>query len=259
MVNKTDKIQTGEILGKFELSPDEQEVYLSLLGQGHATPLALSRATGINRTTLYRVLDTLSEKGLVEEVMDYKSKSYRAAPPEQLNLLIAKKEAEADNLREQLPKLVAALNQVAPPPASPTRVLYFKGVGGLRQLLYNTLQAKDEVVGYGYGSWNDGVGKHFAEKIRQEYVDRHIKARELLNTVDPVGSYTSVIGYFNGVYRHRAINPQKLRITHDTYIYGGVFSFYHAVNNELFGVQIHNIKIAQTQKQIFEFLWKEAR
>lgn len=253
-----DKLTTEEILTSFGLSSGEQEVYLTLLTQPQATPLLLSRATGLNRTTLYRVLEVLSQKGLVEEIMDYKSKSYRAAPPKQLELIITKKEAEAENLREQLPKITALLNQASPPPASPTRVLYFKGVQGLRQLLYNTLQAKDEVVGYGYGSWNDGVGRRFAEKIRKEYVERHINARELLNAIDQTGSFTSVSGYVNGVYRNRTINPNILRITHDTYIYNHIFSFYHVVNNELFGVEIHNEAIAQTQKQIFEILWKQA-
>lgn len=249
----------GELLASFGLSSQEQEVYVALLKQTPATPLVLARATGINRTTLYRLLEALSEKGLIEEVVNYKSKSYRAAPPKQLDLLIMKKEAEVENLREELPKLVSTLNQVSPPPSSPTRVLYFKGIQGLRQLLYNTLRAKDEVIGYGYGSWNDGVGKRFAEKLRQEYVDLHIKARELLNVVDPTGSFSSVSGYVNGVYRSRTISPNKLRITHDTYIYNGVFAFYHAIGGQLFGVEIHNEAIAATQKQIFEILWKLAK
>lgn len=259
MVNKTDKSTTEELLGLFGLSLHEREVYLTLLKHTQTTPLTLAHATGINRTTLYRVLEALSEKGLVEEIIDYKSKSYRAAPPRQLDLLISKKEAETENLREQLPKLAAVLNQVSPPPSSPTRVLYFKGVAGLRQLLYNTLRAEGEVVGYGYGNWNEGVGKRFAEKLRQEYVDRQIKARELLNVVDTTGSFSSVSGYVNGVYRNRAINPKKLHITHDTYIYNDVFAFYHAIGEQLFGVEIHNEAIARTQKQIFEILWKLAK
>ncbi len=258
MVNKMDKTIMEELFGSFGLSPEEQEVYLALLKQPQATPLALSRATSINRTTLYRVLEALSEKGLIEEIMDYKSKSYRAAPPEQLNLLLSKKESEVESLREQLPKLIATLREVSPPPSSPTRVLYFKGISGLRQLLYNTLRAKDEVVGYGYGSWNDGVGRRFAEKIRREYVEKNIASREILNAIDALGSYTSISGYFNGVYHHRKIQSKILTITHDTYIYNDVFAFYHITGGQLFGVEIHNEAIATTQKQIFEILWKQA-
>lgn len=259
MVNKIDNHEIEMILGSFGLSTDEQNIYLTLLQQARATPLTLSRATAINRSTLYRILEALSDKGLVEEVMDYKSKSYRAAPPERLNLLLSKKIAETETLREQIPKLSEALKQAIPLPANPTSVLYFKGVQGLRQLLYNTLDAKSEVIGYGYGNWNDGVGKRFAEKLRQEYVDRNIKARELLNMVDISGSFTSVAEYVNGVYHNRSISPKKLLITHDTYIYNDVFAFYHTTNGVLFGVEIHNIEIVKTQKAIFEILWKLAK
>lgn len=258
MVNITDKSTIEELLGSFGLLSHEQEVYLALLKQTQATPLSLTRATGINRTTLYRVLEELSEKGLVEEIMDYKSKSYRAVPPEQLNLLITKKEAEVENLRERLPKLIATLNKVSPPSSSPTRVLYFKGISGLRQLLYNTLKATGEVVGYGYGSWNDGVGKRFAEKLRQEYMDRNITSRELLNT-PPSTSITSIPGYFNRIYTSRTIKSLLLHITHDTYIHNDVFAFYHNIDGHLFGVEIHNEAIAATQKSIFEILWKIAK
>lgn len=259
MVNNMTKTKPRFSLTAFGLSEIEEDTYLSLLRQGELTPLELSRETGINRTTLYRLLEALSQKGLVEEVMDYKSRKFRAAPPEQLNLLIAQKEAEVEHLKQQLPKLTEELTLTTPPPSSPTRVLYFKGKQGLRQLLYNTLQAKDEVVGYGYGSWNDGVGRQFAEKLRQEYVERGIKAREILNEVDEKGSYTSVPAYFKGIYHHHQISPKILPINHDTYIYNDVFAFYHTIGGQLFGVEIHNEAISRTQKRLFEILWKIAK
>ncbi len=161
-------------------------------------------------------------------------------------------------MQQNLDVLVNNLSNLPKEASGPTKVLYYQGVSGLRQLLWNTLNAKDEVVGFGYGDWNKGVGRKFAEKIRQEYVDRGVRGRELLNEgqLDRELSFTDNKVYLQKYYEHRIIPRQKLVINHDTYIYNEVFAFYHIYRGELFGVEIHNAEIARTQKQIFELLWK---
>lgn len=258
MVNKQDMLWITASLSSFGVTGDEQKVYLCLLRRGELIPSVLSRETGINRTTLYRILESLTLKGLISEVMKYKSRKFKPAPPEQLNLIITQKEAELSHLKQELPKLSQELTHIIPPIYTATYVLYFKGRQGLRQLLYNTLNAKSEVVGFGYGNWNDGVGYQFTEKLRHEYVTKNIKAREILNKLDEHGSFTKIPDYFNVVYKHRCISNKILLITHDTYIYNDVFAFYHTVNGEYFGVEIHNEAIAHTQKQLFEIIWKLA-
>lgn len=256
MVNKIHNNDTLLSLASFGLSKTEQEVYIHLLQRGRLTPLVLSRELDINRTTLYRILDSLSQKGLVSETLEHKSRRYEANNPSNLSLIVTQKQVELDTIKSELPTITQRLSHITAASDPSTRVLYFKGRSGLRQLLYNTLQAATEVVGYGYGNWNNGVGKQFAEKVRREYVDRHIRSREILNHSDRTGWYTNVPGYFNNIYTHRAISKTILPITHDTYIYNDVFSFYHMVRGELFGVEIRNASIADTQRHIFDILWR---
>jgi len=127
----------------------------------------------------------------------------------------------------------------------------------LQQLLWNTLQAKNEVVGYGYASWNEGVGKNFAEKLRQEYVDRGLQSKEILNKF--ANTFTENKLYLARTYQQRILPKSDVEINHDTYIYNDVFAFYHFFKDELFGVEIHNSEIAKTQRQIFYLLWKTAK
>ncbi|OGG02572.1 hypothetical protein A2Z33_02165 [Candidatus Gottesmanbacteria bacterium RBG_16_52_11] len=254
MANKIEP--TG--LAAFGLSPRQESVYVSLLAGGPMTPLQLSRQSGLNRTTLYRILDSLLEMGLAEKMLDRKSARYTASPPDRLDFRITRMEADVARAREALPGLITRLSALTPPTASPTRVLHYRGREGLKQILYHTLESKTEVIGFGYGNWNDGVGRIFAEKLRSRVVERRIRAREILNSTESVKSFTRVPDYFK-YYQNRFIDPKILTITHDTYIYDDVFAFYHFFRGDIFGVEMVNSEITRTQKQIFDIIWEIAR
>lgn len=250
----------SEGLKMLGLDEKEVKIYLALIKAGLSTPLELSRATDLNRTTIYRVLELLKKYNLAEEVIDQFSTKVKATDPEKLKSIIARKQAELDRLRSTIPGLITQLNETKNQSFSPTRVIYYRGKSGLQQLLWNTLEAagKTEVVGYGYLNWNDGVGKSFAEKLREEYIIRKVYSKEIENTVDEKRTYTEVAGY-NQFYQARYLPKSKLAINHDSYIYNDVFAFYHIFKDEYFGVEVHNPEIAKTQRQIFNLLWRLAK
>lgn len=257
MVNSNDLATKLNNLG---LSENQANVYLSLLKQGILSPLELSRITQINRTTIYRLLDELNKIGITEEVLDQKRVKAKAVEPEKLELLVDREEAKVKKLKGQLPKLISQLGQIKDIPSSSTKVLYFRGQKGLQQMLWNVTKTKGEFLGYGYGNWNDSVGKEFAEKLRQKIVDKKIISREIQNEdqVNKVKTYSDTDQY-DKYHESRSILKSVVEINHDTYVYDGVFAFYHFFEGELFGVEIHNKEIAKTQRQIFEVLWKQAK
>lgn len=244
-------------LATFGLNQKEATTYLYMLQKGIVTPLELSRLTNINRTTLYRLLEKLKEIGLIEEIIEDKSTSFKAVGPERFQMIITRKEAELLKLKKSLPEIINQLKTTEDSSLPSTKIVYYRGKSGLQQLLWNTLRAKTEIIGYGYSSWNDGVGKNFAEKLRQEYVDRGLRSKEILNKFDE--KFTDNKHYLTEIYQQRILPKSDLEINHDTYIYDDIFAFYHFFKGELFGVEIHNSEIAKTQRQIFYFLWKLAK
>lgn len=255
MMNKT----LEQDLSKFGLNEKEVVVYLEVLKRESASPLELSRFTSLNRTTIYRLLDKLKELGLVEEVIDQHKVLVKSSSLDTFNKLLTEKEQNILSLKNSLPELKKELNTLISSAHSPTQVVYFKGREGLRQFLWNTNKAKGELVGYGFGEWNLGIGRELAEKIRQEHTERQIYHREIQNTPDTNKSYTDNKIYLEKYYRGRQIPHKKLEINHDIYIYNDVFGFYNYVGGEYFAIEIHNAEIAKTQKQIFNILWEIAR
>jgi len=254
MMNKIDIKQKLNLLG---LSDKQAEIYLLLLKQGIISLLELSRRSTINRTTIYRIVEDLKKLNLVEEVVDDRGAKVKAVKPENLQLLLTQKETELDQLKNNLPDLISDLSAIKDQPSPLTQVVYFRGQTGLKQLLWNVLKAKHEHVGYGYADWNKSIGRGFAEKLRQEMVNRHISSREIQNfdQLEPMENWTKIKDY-DKFYQDRYLPKSVIEIKHDTYIYNDVFAFYYCYKGELFGIEIHNAEIAKTQKQIFEVLWK---
>ncbi len=244
------------LLAEFGLSKKEALIYLTLFEKGDLSLLELSRITGINRTTLYRLCASLEKLGLIEEVVDCRGKRVRAASPEALRLLLKEKEQQIESLRKNLPLVLKFLDLlVHPTKIKATKILYYKGVRGLKQVLWNTLRAEYEIVGYGYLNWNESVGRRFAEELRQEIVKRKIYNREIQNeNFQPIEEFTKVKGY-EKYYQRKIIPASVIEFNHDVYIYNDVCAFYYFYKGELFGLEIYNKEIAKTQKQIFYALW----
>ena len=84
------------------LTSDESRIYVFLLQNGPASELDLSRKTKIARTTVYRVLENLMEKGLLQK--------NQSPGSELLEKLVKNKETEVANLRAQLPSILKLLD-----------------------------------------------------------------------------------------------------------------------------------------------------
>jgi sugar-specific transcriptional regulator TrmB len=257
MVNNFDIKEKLSLLG---LNDKQAEIYLLLLKHGQTSLLELSRLSSINRTTIYRIVEDLKKLNLVEEVLDTRGAKVKAVSPANLQLLLTKKQAEVKTITDNLHSLIQELSAIKDSPSPTTQVVYFRGQSGLKQLLWNILKAKGESVGYGYADWNVSVGREFAEKLRAERVKRKIYDREIQNTdqAGPMSSWTKIKNY-DQVYQARFLPRKTIDIKHDTYIYNDVFAFFSFAGGELFGIEIHNVEIAKTQKQIFKVLWKLAK
>src|SRR4030042_5027558 len=94
-----------QTLQNFGLNQNEQEVYLLLTKDGWITALELSRKSSLKRTTLYRILESLLQKGLVETQIGDKTTQYNAADPKQFESLVIEQENKVKKLRDSLSEL----------------------------------------------------------------------------------------------------------------------------------------------------------
>lgn len=248
-------------LREFGLDDVEGQIYLNLLESGPKTPLDLSRETGVNRTKIYRYIDRLKAKKLVEESYLGRGLTLKATGPEALELLIFEKERQMKAQKELLPQLIKGL--AAPGIAEHAfEIKHYHGQEGLKQMLRNQLSAKKEILLYGYQTRNEIVGASFADKLREEQMHRKIVVYEIEEEVDPGNftgkfTYTKVSGWGKKYYVPRYVDPKILKIRQYTAIFNNTVSIMNWEHGQKVGVEIVNELYAGMQRQIFWGVWKK--
>jgi len=135
-------ISLAQKLSRAGLSEKEAQIYTFLVESGGAFPTDIAKHTGLNRTTTYKILDTLSVRGLVTELEKRKKYFYQAESPKSLErfvnsqMTIAKRQIES--LEHVLPVLEGLYN------ASPNKpvVRFFEGEEGVLNVYRNHVEVE---------------------------------------------------------------------------------------------------------------------
>jgi HTH-type transcriptional regulator, sugar sensing transcriptional regulator len=96
-----------QTLANLGLSENESILYLTGLSLGKTTILELSKNSGLKRSTIYGVIETLKSKNLCYEIMDGWKKSFGMKEPSQLGVILDQKKQE---LQKILPEFESILN-----------------------------------------------------------------------------------------------------------------------------------------------------
>ncbi len=242
-------------LSSFGLDDVETKIYLHLLESGSRTPLDLSRDTNINRSRIYRYLDRLKSKKLIEEVNFGRGITLKASSPNNLELLILEREQEVKLQRENLPDLLKELNNLSTDPKKGIEIKHYHGTDGLKQMLWNHLSAKKEILVFGYENRNNIAGKGFAEKIRYEQVRKKITKIEVENATDQGDYWYTSVPNWGKYYKSRYIPPRILNIKQYQVIFNDTISILSWEDGNKVGVEIANSPFVSMYKQIFWKFW----
>jgi len=242
-------------LEQFGLDDVEVQIYLNLLEKGAKTPLDLSHETNINRSKIYRYLERLKAKHLIEETDKGRGLRLKAARPDTLQLLILEKEQQLKNQKELLPDLLKELTALPVTTKSGFEIKHYHGTEGLQQMLWNHLSAKKEILVFGYENRNNIAGKTFAETIRQEQVARKITKIEIENATDQGNYWYTSVPNWGKYYKSRYIPPRVLHIKQYQVIFNDTISILNWADGNKVGVEVTNPGFAEMYKQIFWKFW----
>lgn len=250
-----------EYFAKLGLDPEIADVYLALQAYGPQSLLQLARNAKIERTKLYRLIDTLTENHLIEIEVEYKRKAYKAAPISNLQILLTKKEQEIRELHAGLSQLQAAYPSNAL--HSPlTHVQFYRGLDGLKQMFWNQTKAQSESLAILYENIQNRTNSSFFERwvercnqqgmaFRSVAGDHFLRSqREWYSDHD-----NEKLAHWQGRYIPESVFP----ITHSTVTYDDVVSYYNWKDGEVFGFEIYNQEIANAQRLFFEMLWQQGQ
>jgi len=216
------------------------------------------------RSSVYENLKVLFERGLAEEFIESNFKYIRAYPLTVLRSDIQTKIQNLKYLEQDLDKLDEAVASIAATNEEPTTsVRYYKGVSGGRQLLWNTLKARDTV--YVYSAWGRGsyVGSKFYQNFVAESRVRQIREQVLINpserVLQSIKTYQGTEISRTKADDIRTVDEQDIAINGETFIYNNVYAQIYLQGHIIYGFEIHSRQFADSQASIFRTLWRSAQ
>lgn len=257
-MNKQNTDRVIEFVQKMGFSAEAAKVYQALVLNGSMSLSELSRESGVERTRLYRQVPEWVADGLIQELLAYKSRRFAAVEP----TMLASKLAEQKKLIAELELQIPDIEQIASEAMGrqKTQVKYYRGVEGIKQILWNESKAKSEIVAYTYRNLIEVVGKEFFEEYARELEKNKVKMRDLRADAFMESAKREIF-----VRRHieksswRYLPDSSMNLTHNLDVYDDVIAMYYWDDNEVWGVEIQNARMAAMQRSIFETLWGIAK
>ncbi len=253
MVDSNDIKQNLINLG---LDENEVTVYIELLNSDSQSILEVSKAVNIPRTTVYRLCEKLVDKKFAEWIIHENSQRIKAVRPLHLKFLIEEKKTELEITENALTTLQSMISEnINSLPK--TEVRYYQGKEGLKQMIWNCLRAKKEVVGYSVYGRREVTGETFYTKYVEEFRLRKIKDRTVVNeeALNYIKGFMNPQQHQQNFDEIRFLPKSKFYVKGDISIYNNIYAVSLWREGEVVGIEIENPEIVKMQKSIFEILW----
>ena len=249
---QTEKVKT--LLKDSGFLDKEVAIYLSILELGRGTVAEISRKAGVNRSTGYVILDSLTGKGLVSVSGKEPKQEYVAESPEKLgnymSALAERQQRLAKDVAELLPELTS-LHKVGDRPS----IRFYEGLAGLEYVYNDTLNSKEDIYSTStYEEMHKTLPNYFST-----YYARRVKKGIFVRTF-VADTPLARVRKANDKAEHREaflVPQEQFPLPTDIEIYGNKIMF--ASWREKLGVIIESKEIATTLRSVFTLALAEAK
>lgn len=242
-------------LQSFGFSDKEANVYISLLELGEGTVAQISRKAGINRTTGYDILDSLSSKGVVNISGKEPKQEYSAESPSTITDFLKKQAVQlAENIKKSEEEIVPELTLLHSFKDRP-KIRFYEGIEGLKHVYEDTLTSSEQILAYATIDDMHGALPGYFPEYYKRRAAKGISIRGIVPKT-PLG-----------VERQRFNEEEKREIA---FVPATKYQFSPEINiynnkvmiaswREKLGIIIESEEIADAMKKIYELAWAEAK
>jgi sugar-specific transcriptional regulator TrmB len=235
------------VLEELGLNPKEAEIYLVLLGLGEAGATRISSVSGINRITTYGILNGLKEKGFVSNLTKEKKTLFVPINPENINLLLKKKQQGLMSVMDEL-KSLSKIKKGKP------SVKLYEGKRAVYELMSEIFGCGKQVYSFGNMDWPEKLHEFDTRNLRKLRMLSGTKVRGITNHL---GFEETKQKIWQKTSEARVLKELD-KVTTWTYIFEGKVANI-SYKDQLIGELIEDSEFANTQMLLFEMLWKKAK
>lgn len=238
------------LLKNIGFSDKSAKVYLVLLGLGPSSVRKLSDSLDMNRGQVYEVLKELQEKEVVRFFKEDTKQLFVVDDPDSLRKLVDKKEQELKIIHKNVDKVIPELQALYNSGGNRPVAKYFKGEN-IKNILEDVLLVCENSEEKMYRVYSaEGVREHLYEDF-PSFSDARIAKNIAVKVIA-----TGVGGELRGLDERKWFKQNAKTPTY-IFIYPGKTAYISFdAKDSLVGVIIENEGICETQKMIFDQVWK---
>ncbi len=248
-------------LQRFGLSDKEAITYSTLLEDGESSVAEISKKTNTKKGSAYNILTALISRGIVEQSQIKPKALYRVTDPAKFRDLIREQQVQvqenASLLETLLPHLVSTYNTTTNAPS----VRIYEGLEGVKTVYGEILRSKTKeqltIVSSKGSMQDDEETRAYIRTMRLERARLHIKnriiGRELPNTKKHILNDNPEL-----LVERRLVDPQFLNNPAEILIWNNCIALAATRNPQIITV-IENESIAETFRNIFEYMWARSQ
>ena len=249
--------KTRTLLKDFVSDTHVCDIYSALLLVGPQTISQLARSSGVERTRIYRSLHELQALQLVEIELQPHRQIIHPASITNLQNTVAAKKAKLDNLTSLISSFEQELRKATHNDIA-TKVQFYRGSEGIEQMFWNQTKTKGDILSMLSENMQSHTGKAFFERWVQRCNEKNIVSRSIVDDNFIKAQKQWYGGVFDHSLKHwtsRKMPKEVSNIPHRTTVYDNVTTYFSWQDGDLFGIEIYNQNIADTQREYFEMLW----
>ncbi len=244
-----------EALVNLGLSPEEADIYLSLINSGPQSAGLLAKSTKVKRTYIYSVSAGLIKKGLISQTKKGKTTIFSAMSPDKLSSLVETKRQLIEQVENTLESIMPSLKEKFEAVDTRPVVTYYEGGEGIKKVYRDTLKEKREILALVETS---EVDPNVYGWVTKEYVKQRVKNDIKVRAIASSGSKTAIYTGLNKeeLRETKVVSSEKFPFKNEINIYGNKIAIInHKKGERLMGVIIDNKSVAETFRSWFELTW----
>lgn len=244
--------ELAQTLEQFGLLPKEAKVYLAALTLGPTTVLQIAKGSGLRRTTVYSIIDSLQRSGLINiEIKGFKQ-LFVAENPQTLRKILVDRTARLEGILPELTSLYKFKGDRGV-------IKYYSGLEAVKNVyksLLEELKPKDF-----YYIISDQDRWYFLDRAYyQAFIERRARLAEKLDLNIKLLLTESELARQHQsretIYQEKIkILPKKTVLTTNLVVTPGKVVI-HQLVAPIFAITIENQSIIQMFRELFEIIWQ---
>ena len=241
------KTSLTEILQKIGLSESESKVYYATLSLGPSTVLRISREAGINRTTVYSIIESLKLQGLMTiEIKGFK-KLFVAEDPVKLERVLE----ERKNIFHNSISEFSALYNLK---GGESHLKYHEGLESVKSIYESMIRDikphEDYMIISDHEKWMS-LDEKFFKKFEEKRAKLNINIRMILQDRESSRNYKKMEKQLNVKIRFLPLGTNL--ITNFVVIPKRIMI--HQLTPPIMAIVIENKSVIQMHTEFFEIMW----